>query len=543
MQKGLKLHNAFVHWRSGGAEVWCGVLYFIIALMDKWVALFTQGTLVGLSAANSVYSLPVGLSLCYYLVAAVCLDAVASPLWAKANKKTNQPISSLAYLKQVAINDARARRNLYWSNWAKFFFAHVWGLAIAASLMWTFVSPPSKVNGKYVAEEPELARKHARDATIMFMCYVAAYTGLLSYQYNRIYTGSLAMADLMIAAIVGILVGTLTEHFTENRTVENEFPFSSVIGLGTATWLAAILSMRTAKIGWPSFTQPKAVKKPTGGSFYYSALGPDAGFSQRTLRETYDALSALESEYRFKIDPSTHPGVEVLQILKAQSTVQQPEMVQAAFPSTISLVAEATSLWQSGNITIDLVPARHFLQQEQKLRAVSCLSDGQLHIMVLVGLDLTGGEWVADIRRNCKVIAESIVQAAAEARFAFSQDHSNLAELLAVEHIGDSVGQSQIAIPEGIKRQLEWSTAERNRIMKTGEHEVLRYLILGLDCDTEWDLLPEKVRHALLNRCLGEQCDITESLGDWMRARFCKNAGRISRLTSRVPTLVPLLHL
>jgi len=518
MQKGLKLHNAFVHWRAGGAEVWCGVLYFVIALMDKWVALFTEGKLVGLSAADSVYSLPVGLSLCYYLVAAVCLDSVASPLWAKANKKTNQPISSLAYLKQVAINDAKARRNLYWSNWAKFFFTHVWGLAIAASLMWTFVSPPPKDDDQPVS--PTDARNQARSATIMFMAYVGAYTGLLSYQYNRIYTGSLAMADLMIAAITGILVGTLMRHF-----MYKDFPYSSVIGLGTATWLAALLSMRTAKVGWPTFTKPKAVTKSTGGSFYYSALGPDTGFSQRTLRETYDALSALESEYRFKIDPSTHPGVEVMQILRAQSTVQQPEMVQAAFPSAISLVAEAASLWQSGNITIDLVPARHFLQQEQKLRAVSRLSDGQLHIMVLVGLDLTGGEWVADIRRNCKVIAESVVQAAAEARFAFSRDHSNLAELLAVEHIGDSVGQAQLSVPEGIKRQLEWSTAERNRIMKTGEQEVLRYLILGMDCDTEWDLLPEKVRSALLNRCLGEQCDITESLGDWLRARFCKNAG------------------
>jgi glycosyltransferase involved in cell wall biosynthesis len=517
MQKGLKLHNAFVHWRAGGAEVWCGVLYFVIALMDKWVSLFTSGQLVGLSAAGSEYSLPVGFSLAYYLVAAVCLDSVASPLWAKANKKTNQAISSLAYLKQVAINDARARRNLYWSNWAKFFFTHVWGLAVAASLMWTFVSPPQ--NGA-PTPDPEEFRARSRRAVIMFMAYVGAYTGLLCYQYNRIYTGSLAMADLMISAIVGILVGTLMTRF-----MDESFPYSSVIGLGTATWLSAILSIRTAKVGWPSFSKPKSVTKPSAGRFYYSALGPDTGFSQRTLRETYDALSALESEYRFKIDPSTHPGVEVMQILKAQGAVQQPEIVQTAFPSSISLVAEAASLWQSGNITIDLVPARHFLQQEQKLRAVSRVCDGQLHIMVLVGLDLTGGEWVADIRRNCKVIAESMVQAAAEARFAFSRDHSNLAELLAVEHVGDSVGEAQLSLPEGIKRQLEWSTAERTRIMKTGEQEVLRYLILGLDCDTEWDLLPEKVRSALLKRCLGEQCDITEGLGDWMRSRFCKNAG------------------
>lgn len=33
MQKGLKLHNAFLHWRHTGKDVWGGILYFIIALM------------------------------------------------------------------------------------------------------------------------------------------------------------------------------------------------------------------------------------------------------------------------------------------------------------------------------------------------------------------------------------------------------------------------------------------------------------------------------------------------------------------------------
>jgi hypothetical protein len=102
-------------------------------------------------------------------------------------------------------------------------------LAIAASLMWTLVSPPPKnKNGDRPVLSQHQADEQARKATIMFMAYVAAYTGLLSYQYNRIYTGSLAMADLMIAAVAGILVGTLMRHF-----MRDSFPYSSVIGLGT----------------------------------------------------------------------------------------------------------------------------------------------------------------------------------------------------------------------------------------------------------------------------------------------------------------------
>ena len=76
MQKGLKLHSAFLHWRHTGADIWSGLLYFVVALMDKWVALVTGGALVGLSAASSPeYHLAVGFGLSYYLIGAVSLDA------------------------------------------------------------------------------------------------------------------------------------------------------------------------------------------------------------------------------------------------------------------------------------------------------------------------------------------------------------------------------------------------------------------------------------------------------------------------------------
>lgn len=80
MQKGLKMHNAFLHWRHTGADVWCGILYFIIALMDKWTALLTGEALVGLStASSSEFRLAVGFGLGYYLSGAVILYAVSQP--------------------------------------------------------------------------------------------------------------------------------------------------------------------------------------------------------------------------------------------------------------------------------------------------------------------------------------------------------------------------------------------------------------------------------------------------------------------------------
>lgn len=134
MQKGLKLHNAFLHWRHTGSDVWSGILYFVVALLDKWAALVTDGGLVGLSAASTeTYRLAVGFGLCYYLIGAVSLDAVSQPLWIAANEKTVQPITSLNSLRQATTNDASARRKLYWRNLAKFFFLHLWGASITVS--------------------------------------------------------------------------------------------------------------------------------------------------------------------------------------------------------------------------------------------------------------------------------------------------------------------------------------------------------------------------------------------------------------------------
>jgi hypothetical protein len=154
IQKGLKLHNAFIHWRNAGDEVWCGILYFIIALLDKWVALVTGASVVGLSDANNAtFRLAVGFGLAYYLIGAVCLDGVSQPLWQLANKKIPRPVVSLQSLQQASMNDSKAKRGLYWKNLIKFFCLHLWGLSIMSSLMWSF--------------------ENSVDATVMFLSYVS----------------------------------------------------------------------------------------------------------------------------------------------------------------------------------------------------------------------------------------------------------------------------------------------------------------------------------------------------------------------------------
>ncbi|CAG8959327.1 hypothetical protein HYFRA_00013097 [Hymenoscyphus fraxineus] len=520
MQKGVKLHNAFVHWRNAGNELWGGALYFALALLDKWISIFTGRPIVGLSnAQNERYRLAVGLGLGYYLIGAVFLDGVSQPLWALSQKRIAQPIRSFKSLQEVNLNNAKSRKRLYWEYLTKFFFMHITGLSLTSGLLWSFTNSSS--------------------STILYIAYITAYAGLLCYQYNRIFTGPLAFKEPGAAVIIGLVVGLVLHG------VVPTFEFSSVIALGIATWIAAILSFFHVHLGKPNskntgLHKPKAIHSST-------AIAPHMQQSQASLSEMVDSFSALSDELRFKLDPETHPGIEVMEILISRSKHSQPKIVTDAFPNADQLVHRTVELWKSGEIVIELVPMRHFLRQEQKLKTVSRDTNGRLQVFVFLGLDLIDREWVMDIRRNCKVVAEAIIQATCEARLGLSHDHSMLAELLAVENNGE-----ELALPEGVKRQLQNSTSERTRVVKSGDRCLLEYLLLGVDPDIQWDTLPLHMRKFLLKRACGEHYHVSNEHVDWMKQNLgggqsldideyvarCNLGAAVTMLTNEFATLL-----
>jgi len=500
MQKGLKLHSAFLHWRHTGADIGSAILYFVVALMDKWTALLTGGDLVGLSAASSTeYRLAVGFGLCYYLIGAVSLDAVSQPLWTAANQNTVQPIPSLKFLRQATINDGRARRALYWKCLAKFFFLHLWGAAITSALMWVFEASQS--------------------STVMYLAYIGAYTGLLWYQYNKIYCGNDAAKCLAVATVVGLPAGIAL------RLCLPYFAFGGVISLAVGTWIAALHSLWLSKIGWPIFSRSASTYETRcddevdvkDRSEFYScgALEPYPEISQATLAKTFEYICALSAEQRYTLDPSQHPGARVMHIILHNSKSRKPQILQDAFPSAEQMLQQTTELWATGKTVIELVSARHCPQQEQKIRTISRKSGDQLHTFIILGR--VGDEWTSDIHRNCKIIAEAVVQATSETQLGLSHDHSMLAELLAM----DDSGSGGLSVPEGIKRQLETSAAERARVINNRDQTLLRYLLLGLDCDREWDNLPQTIRAFLLKRCCGQSHSLSVDEERWIRSRVC----------------------
>jgi hypothetical protein len=474
-QKGIRLHNAFIHWRNAGDEVGCGILYFLVALLDKWVDLVSGVKLVGLSGAlTETFRMAVGFGLAYYLIGAVLVDTNAQHLHSLASKQKPAPINSSEDIRQAQKSDARIKRNLYWNTLGKFLLWHVWALAFTASLVW--------------------ALQNSEEAMIMFSAYVLSYTGLLWYQYTKIFSGPHALRPLLWAVFIGIPTGIFLKKLAPH------FLYSSVIALGVATWTAAILSLWTAKIG-----MPERLENPVemGKVFHpYTAPWQDQEWSQQELQSSYDVLTSLPKDQRFKLDPRNHPGVEVKAILAAFK--EDSRSIQA-FPDASHLVNWSMEAWGNGNVTVEMVPLNKMISG---IRGISCASDGRLRILIGAGRGLEGR---IDVSSNCQIVAEILLHSVAEHLLGIPHDHAVLAEGL----ISNDITQS-------VKFQLREET-DSSVVTRFAKLQLLKQLCLGFNCDTDWDALPRDIRGILIHRCLGEETRISDHQWEWLQQTLCES--------------------
>lgn len=509
MQKGLKMHSAFLHWRSTGKDILSGLMYFVVALLDKWIALMTRSNLVGLSAASStLYRFGIGFGLCYYLFGAVALDIVSQPMWIAANDKSRQPITSLESLGEVTKRDVMGRRRLYWRSLIKFFFYHLWGTAVFAALIWAY--------------------DDASGNCIMFLAYILSYSGLLWYQYNKIFCGTDGAYPLLVGFLVGLPVGLAV------RLAAPAFGYSGVICLGSATWSSCIASFWTADIGMPTLDTLFGSKdKPGYGAVKKSedkeaeedvptyslcTIEPTPELSQATIGKMFEGVKE-----RFPLESTQHPGQRILELLVPQDSAQLPTTLNAAFPAAYELMQLASQSWKDGRIVVELISGSQLpLSEAKTLHLARRTSDQVIRLFVVTGSDVFN-EQTLNVHEQWGAIAEAIVQTAAEHILGLSHRDAVIASLLAVNHFGDT----DVSVPEGMKLQLKASSTERQRVIHAADQVLLSYALLGVDCEREWDHLPKTVRSFLVKRSVGAQAELTELAETeitWLQERIGSDA-------------------
>jgi glycosyltransferase involved in cell wall biosynthesis len=454
-QKGIRVHSAFIHWRQTGDEIGCGVLYFLLALLDKWVEMLSGVHLTGLSASlNNQNRVAVGFGLAYYLIGAVLIDVKAQKLHEFANVAETNGIRTEKDFRKSQKRSIRSRRAMYYKTLLKFLAYHCWSLTFSAILVWVF--------------------QDSAETVFVFIAYVFAYTGLLWYQYTKIFSGPHALKPLLTAVCIGLVVGLVLK-----KTLPG-FLYTGVITLAIGTWTAAFLCLRTSGVDIPKIHKGASRENETFHA--YNKPWADPEWSQAELKTMFASLDILSADSRHLVTPTQYPGIEVRRLLKASDV---DDALAAAFPNWEDCVSYAINAWETGRVEIQLIPLSAI---GSGTRAISCRSDDR--IVLLVGAT-NEKQCSSSIQQDPRIIAEFLLHETSEVFFGVPHHHAHLVEQVTTSRL-----------PENVKLFLNEET-DLLRVNAWANRAMLKSQCFGLDCDLTWDQLPQKIRKFFLRRCLG----------------------------------------
>jgi hypothetical protein len=370
-QLGIRFHNGFLHWRQAGDEIGCTMLYFVLALLDKWISLIEGGNLVGLANADVNLTMPVGFGLAYYLVGAVLLDFNGYKLHELASKDVEKIVPTDDDIVHAVKARADNRRKLYWGTLTRYLTWHVWGLAVTSMLLWLFSSSQRPQVGT-----TELPKLPLYGGTLIFMSYVTAYTGLLWYQYTKIFAGPRTLKPLLIGVSLGLLVGFVLDYERPG------FAYSEIIALGVATWTVAILSLWASKIIRSPEDLPRPQQQPGTQYRAYSTTSNDQAWSQTEMQSLSMQLSDLPDTERLLVDPEYEFGSQVKLTLGQWRHITLSHLSARAFPDAEELLNLTLKLFRERFLNVELISESYFSRYGESLRAVSSSNDVSLRLQV-----------------------------------------------------------------------------------------------------------------------------------------------------------------
>jgi len=374
--------------------------------------------------------------LAYYLIGSVLLDYNATKLHKMTARGQNMIIGEASNIPEAVRREVRARRHLYWMMLGRYLLIHVWSLALAASLLWIFDSTTQ-----------------GSSSTILFLSYVAAYTGkwfffshsfshltlkigLLWFQYTKIFSGPRTLKPLLVAVAVGIPLG----QFMRRRYPQ--WNYCDVVPLGAASWTAAILSLYYARIRTKplngSLESPSldhSYSKLDAAAWYHSHAipGKDPFLSQDELKIMYGNLRVLREDERYQIDPLTHPGLEIKTVLENAMEdcrgMGSPckSFALRAFPGALELLHSAVTAFENGSAVIECISMSAMTMPDVK--AITYAGNSQLRI--IMGCQMVDiSDKQSSIEMFCRTAAEILLHAVAETFVGINHNDSTLAESL-----------------------------------------------------------------------------------------------------------------
>ena len=377
--KGLRLHKGFIHWRYANKEIACGILYFLVALIDRWIELISGGTLIGpliIEEPGSAFSVSFGLV--YFLFSTLVIEVITNPVYDAIKNGSTDRIQSVQHLKGVGRKEAIRTQRLYWVTLGKFFCCNGLGVAFATVFIWTYVEQENGI--------------------IQFLGYVCAYTGLLWFQYNKVYAGSSALGPLSLSFVVGVAVGFTLRYVLPHLLWRN------VITLSAATWTAGILTFRMAFHSTPEVDDPDTKQSLPHSQ---NAIGPSSHLNAQRVGALFDKLETLPLSQKLLLRMPNGIASEVFRVLSTSQHSVKAAEIKSAFPYAFSIINYILTGFERGDIVVEGVSLHHMVGQKYDVHAVSRKVDGRLKIYV--GMELIQpGEWASNTF-NCQTYVLQVV--------------------------------------------------------------------------------------------------------------------------------------
>lgn len=446
--KGLHPHNTFILWRHAKIEIVFGLLYFVLALLDRWVELFCGGEIIGLILLkDDTTRVAIAMALVGYLLGAVIMDVKVYPLYNLSQISKSGRITSTEMLNEAHASDRNNRRKMYVSYFISVMLLACLGFGICGALVWTFVPDNS--------------------GFAIFFAYIGAYIGLLWYQYNRVFAMHGALTPSIVAIIIGFAVGIPL------RLTHPEFKFADVIALNCATWSAAFLSLFKAKVlpAWGFSSKSLA----DGDDSEKEDLSED----QALRKDVWAEVESLPDSQQTKITLTYHESNEVA--LRAWDALRYTVEDQSsaanldlALPQWRNILATAADRWYNKSLSVVLVST----SDVSTIAPVSYPGATQNTGIVVIPtvIEESEGESKSDIPLPSEYELAAIL-AAETAKLWYGYNKASAEKLV-------------IALFPGLNIS---GTAQ--------EQELVDTVALGLDVDTCWTSLPESMRRFIFARC------------------------------------------
>jgi hypothetical protein len=259
LRKGLKEHNILMLFRVARYDIALNVGLFLVALMDRWVAMVNQGRSLQLTMYTDFrarYGLC--LAILYFCLAVMALDTTLSRYWSERWIFPQVKLTGIDHARESSQEWLKRRRTTYHWGLFRLFLQLLFVSGITTFVLWLCVNNT--------------------DTFIIYGCYVLGYSCVVIFQFNRCFASDVGAHTIIMysSALAGFIVGNLFRALPWTSTLV----YNDILAMDTAAVLCAVL---TTIWSWRGLRPAAIQKSAVDASAEKSADEDDKIFKQRLI--------------------------------------------------------------------------------------------------------------------------------------------------------------------------------------------------------------------------------------------------------------------